>query len=111
MIRWPWRRHCLGTPDIEAFFTELARAYPGKGRYEKMDRYRDFRAVFQNSAQGRRVLHEILMWCHMGQASAPQARFQTNETFFLDGERNIGAKLIVVMNAEPKERPKSMKEA
>lgn len=108
MIHWPWRR--LGEPDIDAFFTELANSHPGKGRYGKMDRYRDFRAVFQGSEQGRRVLHEILMWCHLGRASAPQARFETNETMFLDGESNIGAKIIVTMNAEPQARPTSAKE-
>ena len=110
MIHWPWRRYRVGDPDPEAFFTELAAAHPGDGRYRRMDQYRDFRAVFQGSEQGRRVLHEILTWCHVGHASAPYARFGTNETFFSDGERSIGIRIMVTMNKEPTAQPKSKKE-
>lgn len=103
-MRMPWRRHRVGTPDPEGFLSELARSYPGKA-YRPMDRYRDFRRVFLDSEQGRRVLYEILSWSGMFRSSAVQAKFETNETFFHDGEENIGLKLMATMHAEPKERP------
>ena len=106
-MRWPFRWR--GNPDPGAFFAELSASHPGK-QYARADKYRDFRAVFQNSEQGRRVLHEILTWCHIGHASAPQAKFQTNETMYLDGQRSVGIKLMVIMNAEPKDKPTSTKE-
>lgn len=109
MIQWPWRRN-VGSPDPEAFFAELAASHPG-GRYKtSMDRYQDFRRVFLDSEQGRRVLYEILLWSHIGKASAPGADFNPYETMFRDGERAIGIKLMITMNAEPKARPTSTKE-
>ncbi len=76
-----------------------------------MDRYRDFRRVFLETEQGRRVLYEILTWAHIGHASAPRSKFNPYETMFSDGERNIGIKLMVTMNAEPTARPTSTKES
>ena len=107
MIRWPFRRHRVG-PDIDAFFAELQQAHPGKG-YAKMDRFRDFKRVFDGE-QGRRVLYEILLWCHITRPSGPLAKFDPYETMFLDGERSIGIKIMVTMNAEPRERPASTRE-
>lgn len=106
MIRWPWRR--LGKPDLDAFFAELQQAHPGK--YGKMDRYRDFRRVFLDTEQGKRVLYEILLWCHITRPSAPRAKFNPYETMFLDGERSIGIDIMTTMNAEPKARPTNTKE-
>jgi hypothetical protein len=75
-----------------------------------MDRYRDFRQLFLETEQGRRVLYEILGWGGMFQPSAPRAKFETNETFFHDGERNVALRIMTTMNAEPKARPTSAKE-
>ncbi len=108
MIRWPWG-HRVGNPDPEAFFAELSASHPGKGYRNSMDRYRDFRSVFMGSEQGRRVLYEILLWSHIGHASAPRASFDPYETMFSDGERNIGIKLMVTMNSEPTPNPESTK--
>ena len=110
MIRWPFRRHRVGDPDQEAFFAELAASHPGKGYKNSMGRYRDFRRVFLDSEQGKRVLYEIMLWSHIGHASASKANFNPYETMFLDGERSIGIKIMVTMNAEPKARPTSTKE-
>ncbi len=109
MIRWPFRRHSKGTPDNEAFLVELASAHPGK-RYSKIDRYRDFRRVLLDSEQGRRVLYELFSFCGMYQSAAPRAKFQTNETMFLNGQQDIGFRLLAMINAEPKARPASTKE-
>jgi hypothetical protein len=99
-----WKRKETLRP--EAFFVELASVYPEK--YNKMDRYREFRSVFLGSEQGKRVLYEILSW---GGMLRPSSRnFDTNETFFHEGERNIALKIMTIMNAEPKQRPTSTKE-
>ncbi len=104
-MRWPFRRR--GTPDPVAFLSELAVAHPGK-RYTKMDKYRDFRWLFLGSAEGKRVLYEILAWGGVFQSSAPRSGFGTNETFFHDGQGDIALKLMDTMNnepSEPKQRP------
>ena len=108
MIRWPWRR--VGNPDPDAFFAELQRAHPGKSYRGGMDRYRDFQRVFLDSDQGKRVLYEILLWCHITRPSGPLAKFDPYETMFLDGERSIGIQIMSTMHAEPKARPASTKE-
>ena len=108
MIPWPWRR--VGKPDLDTFFAELQQAHPGKKNYTKMDRYRDFKRVFQDNDQGRRVLYEILLLCHVTRPSAELARFDPYETMFLDGESSIGMKIITIMGAEPSVRPTSTKE-
>ena len=106
---WPFRRHRVGNPDPEAFIAELAASHPGKG-YRPMDKYRDFRRLFLETDQGRRVLYEILGWGGMFRPSSRQGNFETNETFFHEGERNIALKIMTTMHAEPKARPTSTKE-
>ena len=103
-------RHQVGSPDLDAFFAELQRSHPGRASYSKMDRYRDFKRLFQDSERGRRVLYEILLWSHVTRPSAPLAKFDPYETMFLDGERSIGMNIIVTMNAEPSARPANTKE-
>ena len=109
MIRWPFRRHRVGDPDPEAFLAELAASHPGKG-YKPMDRYRDFRRVFLSDEQDRRVLYEVMTFCGMFRSAAPRAEFETNETFFFNGQQDIGFRLLATMHAEPKARPTSTKE-
>jgi len=99
-----------GTPDPEKFMRQLQAAHPGGRNYSRMDRYRDFRRVFLDTEQGRRVLYEILLWSHMFQPSGPLAKFDPYEAMFLDGERSLGQKIMRTMNAEPAERPQSTKE-
>jgi hypothetical protein len=108
VILWPFRRNRVGNPDPEAFLAELAASYPGK--YRPKDRYRDFRRVFLDSEQGRRVLYELLSWGNMFRPSAPMARFDPYETMFHDGERNVALKIMSTMHAEPRERPVGTKE-
>lgn len=105
---WPFRRHRVGDPDPEAFLAELAASHPGKG-YKPIDRYRDFRRVFLDDEQGRRVLYELLAWGGMFKPLTP-GRLETNETFFHEGERNIALKIMTTMHAEPTARPTSTKE-
>jgi len=98
----------LGDPDPEAFLAELANSHPGKKNYRATDRYRDFRRVFLDTDEGRRVLHEIFSFCGMFQ---PIRNLETNEVFFREGERNVALKIMTTMNAEPKARPTSTKES
>ena len=100
----------MGTPDPDAFMRQLQAAHPGGRAYSKVDRYRDFRQVFLETEQGRRVLYEILLWSHMFHPSAPAAKFDPYEAMFLDGERSLGQKIMRTMNAEPVEQPQSSKE-
>ncbi|MGF1593962.1 MAG: hypothetical protein ACFCUW_11815 [Kiloniellaceae bacterium] len=99
------RRHSArrGGPDPEAFFATLRRSALG-GRYTAVDRYRDFRAVFFGQStpeQGKRVLWQILEWCRLFRpVSAPG---DPHETYRRDGERNIGLKIFMTLNAEPDE--------
>lgn len=106
MIGWFRSRRKVqppGQPDPEAFFAALRRASLGE-RYTAVDRYRDFRAVFFGEStpqQGRRVLWQILEWCRLFRpVSAPG---DPHETYRRDGERNIGLKIFMTLNAEPGE--------
>lgn len=97
--RLMWRLRVV-SPDPEVFLDDLRAAQVG--RYTRMDRYRDFRAVFMATPQGRRVLWQILAW---GRMYAPVAKTgDPHMTYFRDGERNIGLRIMQAMNAEPAER-------
>jgi len=92
-------------PDIEAVFADLAATHPGRGRYAPLAVYRDFRAVFLGSEQGKRVLYEILSLGHMFASSPALGRFDTNRTFFAEGERNLAIRIFGNVNNEPKDIP------
>lgn len=101
-----WKR--WGKPDHEAFLAQLAAAYPRK--YSKMDKYRDFRRVFLETSQGRRVLYEILSWGYVFRCPAAMSKFDPYETMYHNGEANMAKRLMATMNNEPLERPTSTKE-
>lgn len=90
-----------GRPDPEALFADLARAHTGVG-YSDDERYRDFRQLFLGSDRGRKVLYEIFTWANMFRpAFVPGDAYATH---YRDGERNIGLKILAVLNAEPAPR-------
>jgi hypothetical protein len=91
--------------QLDADIAELARTHPGRHGYAAMDRYRDFKAVFLGSDQGKRVLYEILGWGRMFQSSPLIGKFDTNHTFFHEGERNLALRIFHVARVEPTERP------
>ena len=91
--------------DLEADIADLAAKHPGRHAYTDMDRYRDFRAVFLGSDQGKRVLYEILGWGRMFQSSPLIGKFETNHTFFHEGERNLALRIFTASRVEPTERP------
>lgn len=88
--------------DIEAEFADLAASHPGKHAYTDMDRYRDFRAVFLTTDQGKRVLHEILGRGHVLHAGLT---FEPHRLFFQEGERNIALWIFGKARVEPKALP------
>ena len=99
----------LGNPDPEAFLAVLAASHPGKS-YSKMDRYKDFRRLFLDTEEGKRVLYEVLSFCGMYRSAAPAANFDPYQTMFLNGQQDIAFRLLATMNAEPKERAAKTKE-
>jgi len=98
-----FRKRAPGQPDPDGFFEALRRAALGE-RYTAVERYRDFRAVFFGEStpqQGKRVLWQILEWCRLFRpVSVPG---DPHETYRRDGERNIGLKIFMILNAEPGE--------
>ena len=105
-----WKRYKPGKPDPEAMFEELSLAYPGKGKYTDMDRYRDFRQLFMGSVQGKRVLHELYSWGHMFKTSIPGNKQPDRMIWQNEGERNFALKLLAALNAEPStEKPVKQK--
>lgn len=80
-------------PDLDAILREVTR-----GRRDKADIIRDFKAVFFRDEQSRRVLNELLHWTRI---LKPVRGTDPHDTYFREGERNIGLKLLLVLNAEP----------
>lgn len=92
-------------PDVvEAMLRQSGGAHPGAGRYDPMDRYRDFRAVFLATPTGLKVLHEIMGWARLFRSSA-WPHFDNNRTNFHEGERNLALRILATINKEPTERP------
>ena len=91
------------TDDVAALYLELLQAQ--LEGYTAMDRYRDFRAVFLGSDQGKRVLAEILRLGHAFRSAAVQGVYDTNRTFFADGQRTLALMIMDLARLEPKPRP------
>lgn len=87
-----------GRADPAAFFAELARAWPD--RYGELDRYRDFRRVFMETPEGKRVLNTLFQWglLHENSYRAGQER---DETLVREGRRSLALRLLEMLNAEP----------
>ena len=88
-------------PDPMEFFARLMRAKLGEG-YGAVERHKDFSAVFlgkSDAAQGSRVLWQIFEWARMYQRVA--APGDAHETYFRDGERNIGLRILAALISEP----------
>ncbi len=75
--------------------------------YDPIDRYNDFRKVFLETEQGRRVLRQILGWgnllkSHLVRMPNP---IDPYTVVAREGERNLALRLFSVMMVEPPKRP------
>lgn len=86
---------------------EALASFPGV--YERtaegqMDRYRDYRAVFLGSEQGRRVLHDILANCGLNKATPPVGSIDPYLTHIRDGRRGAALEIIGAIYKEPAQK-------
>lgn len=82
-------------------FEEIARGGQPQGQYEPVQRYQDFRAVFMRTEQGRRVLYEIMRWCHMFNSPVGAERVDMGRLAVHAGMHNIGIRLLKTVHEEP----------
>ena len=97
MLRW--FRRTFGKPDLDRFLNELSPHHPGRS-YSAIDRYRDYRQLFLSTPLGRKVLWDVFYLCRLYQASMNK---DTHVTAFNEGKRDIGLRILAIMNAEPAE--------
>ncbi len=71
--------------------------------YDSMDRYNDFRKVFLETEQGRRVLRQILGWGHLLKSHLVRMprSIDPYAVIGLEGERNLALRIFSVMLVEP----------
>ncbi len=92
----------MKAPDPEALMADLAAAYSPQA-YTEQDRHRDFKQVFLDSPQGRRVLYQLLAWAHQWRPTFVAGK--PDVSAFQEGERNVGLRLLTAIQIEPKSRP------
>ena len=86
-------------PNPESLLRELARY----GSYSSgMDMYREFRLVFLETEQSKRVLSQILNWAHIMRSTAD---IEPIQMAILNGERNLGLKILSTIESEPIDPP------
>ncbi len=94
------------------FFEDLKKAFGATGKASNMDQYKDFRAVFLSSPQGKRVLYTILEWGKMFDCCIPPTKPGTpideKAVMLLLGARNLAVQLYATVYVEPKtgDKPK-----
>ena len=69
--------------------------------YDPVDRYHDFRQLFLETEQGRRVLKQILGWGHLLRVSTIANPVDPWRMVFTEGERNMALRLFAAMLVEP----------
>lgn len=79
----------MNDQDIADFIEALRPVRVGRGGYTRLDRYRDFRAVF-SSEQGKRVLSQIIDFSEGGLLSEMDAESHARLAFRA-GMRRVGA--------------------
>ncbi len=99
------------TDELDALMVELSTAQTGAR--PALDKYREFREVFLGTEVGKRVLHDLLSWCH--RYRSPLARnLETGDahlynTFVKLGEHNIGQKILTTIYVEPRVQPQKQR--
>lgn len=88
-----------GNPDPLAFLERLSRSQVGD-KYTDVDRYCDYRRVFLDRPEGRRVLWQLFEMAHL---FAPVAVLPGDpyEAYHRDGARNLALAIFAILNADP----------
>jgi hypothetical protein len=86
------------TADPVAFSTRIAGDLPDRD-YTAIDRYRDFRRLFETDEKGRRVLAQILTRCQLWERSYVAG--DPHETARREGMRDVGLWIMEIINFEP----------
>lgn len=93
--------------EIQEFIGNLSEGFYGRDKYTKMDRYRDFRKVFLESEEGKRVLYELMGWGGIYRSLPINPDQKDRDVFVSLGSRNLILQLLSTINLEPKmEQPK-----
>ena len=100
--------------DIDDFLAEIAGAQTD--RRDPRDRFREFRAVFLATDEGRRVLYDILTWCHRYQSPVSRnpetGEAHVYNTFIKLGEHSVGHKILAAIHKQPRpDRPTSTRKS
>ena len=90
-------------PSEYDLLNELA-ALPSQDGYSPIDRYRDFRKVFDTD-EGKRVLREILSWGRMFRSPILGKPIDPYAMAVAFGERNMALKLMATVHTEPPDKP------
>jgi len=93
------------------FFEDLKKSFGDMTKYSRMDQYKDFRAVFMSSPQGRRVLHKILsigaLFGNCVPIAKPGSPIDDKAVMMALGGRNVALQILALVTAEPRtEKPK-----
>lgn len=72
--------------------------------YTADDQYRDFRRVFLETDEGKRVLHQILAFCRLFQV-IPPTQLSVELLAMHNGERHVAKKILEALYREPKQQP------
>ena len=86
--------------EIEGLFAQISEAK--KAGRSAFDRFRDFRAVFLDTPEGKRVMYDIM---EMGHVYKSSMRDSPHQTVFREGERNLALKIMITTHCEPKQPP------
>lgn len=79
--------------------------FPSSADYSQKDRYHDFRRLFTETDEGKRVFNEILSWGKIFKPAVAGSPIDPYALAIREGERNIALKLLYIVNNEPQERP------
>lgn len=82
---------------------------PSTDGYLKQDRFRDFRMVFLQSEEGKKVLSEMLSWARMFQQTVTAVPVDPYLMALNEGRRSFAVKLLDTLYREPREFPAKQK--
>jgi hypothetical protein len=96
--RRPHGRRFIVATEPETLYADLLAAQAAD-RTNPIQRRRDFQEVFLGGAAGKRVLHTLLAWTHLYRSSVVAG--DPHATHVLEGERNIGLRILGMLILEP----------